>query len=392
MWQKIFRQRHALRKNWIQLLMAGFAALMMTETLQAETKTDFRPGREFVGFSDFETFSRQPGARSNEFILTSPLISTRIRWNELIASWNVKSREIEYLRIEAKATIEGRDTSYYTLGFWSLDSTRHPRESVKGQGDGDGDVQTDVLVLKNPASAAQMRLTVGLTSPSATNALDFLGLSFAAVPKSASSGSPETAQDREASPSQKSAVWGTTLPVPERSQMVYPGGSVWCSPTCTSMILAFWGTKLGRSDLDVSVPDVAAAVYDRNWPGTGNWPFNTAYAGSFSGMRAYVSRLGDVSELEEWIAAGIPVALSVSYGELKGAKKGPDGHLVVLTGFTDTGEPVINDPGTTENVRKVFPRENLVRAWSYSQNTVYLIYPVGYKTPANHFHHWHGGE
>ena len=82
------------------------------------------------------------------------------------------------------------------------------------------------------------------------------------------------------------------LPVPTRSQLDYAGGGAWCSPTSVSMVLSYWSMQLGRSDLNRDVPEVAAAVYDPGWPGTGNWSFNTAYAGSFPGMRAYVTRLG----------------------------------------------------------------------------------------------------
>jgi len=42
---------------------------------------------------------------------------------------------------------------------------------------------------------------------------------------------------------------------------------------------------------------------------------------------------------------------------------------------------VINDPGTSKNVRKIFPRKNLAHAWAYSHNTAYLIYPEGADVP-----------
>jgi len=115
-----------------------------------------------------------------------------------------------------------------------------------------------------------------------------------------------------------------------------------------------------------------------------------AYAGSFSGMRAYVSRFSDVSELEDWIASGIPVAVSVANTVLKGVppREGPDGHLVVCVGFTEKGDVIVNDPGTRQQIRRVYPRENLVKAWARSQNTVYLIYPQGANIPDDRFGHW----
>ena len=50
-----------------------------------------------------------------------------------------------------------------------------------------------------------------------------------------------------------------------------------------------------------------------NWPGTGNWPFNTAFAGQLRGMRGFVKRLEQVFELEELVRAGVPPILSVSF-------------------------------------------------------------------------------
>ena len=152
--------------------------------------------------------------------------------------------------------------------------------------------------------------------------------------------------------------------------------------------MTYWSKKLNRSELDHDVPDVVKEVYDSNWHGTGNWAFNMAYAGSFPGMRAYVTRLSDVCELEAWIERDIPVGLSLDYDRLRGKGPGPNGHLVVLVGFTKDGDPIINDPGTSEHVRKTFARKNLIDAWGCSRNTVYLIYPENVIPPDDSFGHW----
>jgi hypothetical protein len=154
------------------------------------------------------------------------------------------------------------------------------------------------------------------------------------------------------------------------------------------MLMAFWAVELKRPELDEQVPAVVEGVFDSQWPGAGNWPFNMAYAGSFPGMKAYVSRLSDVSELEQWIANGIPVGLSVDYDRLRAKGPGPNGHLVVCVGFTKTGDPIINDPGTSKHVRKIFLRANLVNAWASSKNTVYLVYPENAALPPDRFGHW----
>ena len=331
-------------------------------------------GAQFIPFDSLSSFKLSPASRSDETVLTSPIIQSRISWDELIVSWNAGMPADAALQVEVSAVYPGHSTKFYSLGLWSADLSKHPRESVPGQKDADGDVLTDTLVLKNPAEQFQIRVTLQ-GDKSSKPAVKFLGVSLL-----------NSKSRAEPLPSNRT-VWGKIIPVPERSQMAYKDGSKLCSPTAVSMLLAYWADRLRRPDLDHDVPEIARAVDDPNWPGTGNWSFNMAYAGSFSGMRAYVTRLTDVSELEDWIAHDIPVGLSVCYNRLRGKSREPSGHVVVLCGFTETGDAVINDPGTRKNVRKTFPRANLIDAWSYSRNTVYLIYPENLQPPGEGSQH-----
>jgi len=333
---------------------------------------DFR-GAQFIGFERFEGFERT--LREGELLLVSPKIETSIAWNELIASWNFRGMRSDGLEVEAKAIYPARETKWYSLGKWALETKTFPRESVRGQKDEDGTVDTDILKLTERAKAAQVRITIRGTN--GIGALKFLGLSFC-----------DTSAHREAMKPNKD-VWGTALQVPERSQAEFPEGiSEWCSPTSVSMMLGYWAAKLSRDDLKHDVPEVAAAVRDPNWPGTGNWPFNVGFAGWHGGMRAYVARVSDVAELEEWVKAGVPVAISVRYGFLKGQKERGGGHLVVCIGFDEKGNVIFNDPGRRQ-VRQTYLRENVVKAWAESANTVYLVYPENFKVPMNRFGHWY---
>jgi hypothetical protein len=159
------------------------------------------------------------------------------------------------------------------------------------------------------------------------------------------------------------------------------------------MVLARWGAVSNRAGWTVEGPETAAAVFDRQFKfPTGNWSFNIAFAGSFEAMRAYVTRFSDISELADWIAAGIPVIISARWDLLQDGR--PDdfnGHLSVCRGFTDAGDLVINDPWTditVESVRHVYKRENVRLAWKTSHNTVYLVYPENVKPPFDRFGHW----
>jgi hypothetical protein len=346
--------------------------LFLTATAAPAAPVNTR-GAQFIGLKSFSSFKKSPGENSGEIILTSREFVPLLKWDELVVSWDAETPPDGYLKVEARGLSPGHKTKYFTMGIWSADSSRHPRESVSKQKDADGDVSTDTLKLNEPCDRVQVRLTLGgVEKPK----LKFLGLSLL---------------DSKATPGAlppNRLAWGKTIPVPERSQMAYPNGKVLCSPTTVSMIMTYWSDTLKRPELDHDVPDVVKAVWDSNWKAAGNWPFNTAYAGSYRGIRGYVTRMTDLAELEDWIAAGLPVGLSVCYDRLRGKGPGPNGHLVVCVGFTKDGDPVINDPGTSKNVRKVFPRKNLMYAWAHSRNAAYLIYPEGAEIPRDRFGHW----
>jgi hypothetical protein len=183
-------------------------------------------------------------------------------------------------------------------------------------------------------------------------------------------------------------AWGKALPLPEKSQSDYVGGRDWCSPTSVSMVLSYWAEVCQRPDWRVEVPEAARQIHDPAWGGTGNWSFNTAFAGSLAGPRAYVARFSDLVEVEEWISAGVPVVLSVSFDLLHGKSQDQrTGHLIVCVGFTQAGDVIVNDPWAPKEegrgVRRVYPRTNVLAAWRRSQNTVYLIYPEWIETPPN---------
>ena len=124
------------------------------------------------------------------------------------------------------------------MGVWASGAETVVRHSVNGQGDADGSVYTDTLVItqkKATATALQLKVRLFSADGSATPTVRNLSVAYstAATKKPAlSTGNP--------------AHWNTLLETPECSQMVYPdGGEVWCSPTSTSMVLGYYGFMPG---------------------------------------------------------------------------------------------------------------------------------------------------
>ncbi len=278
---------------------------------------------------------------------------------EIIPSWNSRPDSGAPLKIWIKPGWE--DEPWFCLGEWSFGSFK---SSVNDQKNDVGEVLTDTLQLRRAVDRLEVRIEG--SDDSKTEALKAFRLIAGPTP----------------SGRKGSKVPFEPLRVPQRAQMSYEGGNVLCSPTSVSMVLAYWADKLVEPNLDHDVPVVQKGVYDPAWKGTGNWAFNVAYAGSLPGMTAFVSRLRGAGDIEDWLTLKVPLVCSVSYTMLKGgpAAKGNDGHLVVLVGFDNNGDPVFNDPGRNV-VRVTYQREDFERAWAHSGRTVYLIYPQSWKTP-----------
>ena len=309
----------------------------------------------------------------------APYYSPPGGFDSSIASWNVATPAGTWVEVRLKALVGSHWTREYVMGIWSSDTATIRRHSVNGQNDADGAVDTDTLTLKSRASAFQLKVLLYTTSAVTTPRL-----SLAAVNTIRNGDNPGLASSH--------AAWGKDIAVPERSQMIYPdGGEVWCSPTSTSMVLAYWSAKTGKSQLDQTVPSTAARTLDWIYDGNGNWPFNTAYAASLDGgnIEAYVTRLLSLSQLESWIEMGIPVIVSIAYkaGQLAGTPiPVSNGHLLVVRGFDQNGNVITNDPAADPRLgqatRIVYNRAQFEQRWlASSGGAAYLIYPKGTATP-----------
>ncbi|MBX3114943.1 MAG: C39 family peptidase [Fimbriimonadaceae bacterium] len=287
-------------------------------------------------------------------------------FDKVLPSWNGSAPNGSYMEIRIQPMVPNAPD--FILGRWSQGDAGALRTSINDQKSPVGLVKTDILELNK--SATSLVVTIDCFPGPGGNfaTLDRFHI-LLVKPLLVMTGSfPQ--------------YWNTLLDVPYRAQAKYVGGGVLCSPTSVSMILSYWSKKLDRPGLDFDVPDVQRGVFDPGWNGTGNWPFNVAFAGSLPGMTGYVTQLRMIQDIENFVACGVPVATSVSYDLLKGKpKKGAnDGHLVVIVGFDKEGRPIFNDPGRNV-VRMVYERDAFVQAWASSQNTVYLIHPEGWNIP-----------
>jgi hypothetical protein len=328
---------------------------------------------------------------------TSPTYSTGSPFNELVASWNATTPAGTYLEVWVTPQFaDGHWGKAYILGRWSSRDSDFHRTSVGGQGDADGYVAIDTFLAKDHLAIAYQLQAKLFRKAKSTASPTLTRLSAVAS---------DLTNQKNVFPS-ATTMAGTTvdLGVPQYSQEIhhgeYPqydnGGEAWCSPTSTSMVVAYWGKSptaketswVDRLFADPWVDYTARAVYDYHYNGAGNWPFNTAYAAS-RGLVADVTQLHSLREAEPFIKAGIPLVASIAFtsNKLDGADiKSTNGHLTVIEGFTGDGSKVIvNDPASPSNagVKHFYDREQFERAWiPASGGIVYVIRPSTVTTPS----------
>lgn len=316
-------------------------------------------------------------ATSPEFAASFPFVSC-------VPSWNAEIPAGAWLEMSLRAGSAGAWTSWRVLGVWAPDDSTILRHSVEGQDDDEASVATDTLNVARPAGVFQARFRLYATldatgRPGPLPGIRGFSLAYSDKKPLAADIEPSRAGDWPPQGARGRIIGA----VPRCSQMVYPnGGNVWCSPTSVSMVLGYWRGEDGPCETRVRA--AVAAVYDHVYKGHGNWSFNAAYAGSSSGMEAYVARFSGLDRLEPWIAAGVPVILSVSWNNDEGRMLSAapvsrsSGHLTTLVGFDENGDAVMNEPASPSNetVRRVYSRAELETRWlSASGGAAYIIYP-----------------
>lgn len=110
------------------------------------------------------------------------------------------------------------------------------------------------------------------------------------------------------------------------------------------------------------------------------------YAAAY-GLDAPVRQYSSLRPLEDWIGRGVPLVVSLSWNnvdtdlgnDLDGASiASTGGHLMVVRGFTASGDVIANDPASPDNasVRRVYKRAQLERNWlRASHGATYVIGP-----------------
>lgn len=330
------------------------------------------------------------GVYTSDIINTSP-------FEYLVLSWNSDSPEGTSIHVEARVFAKTLDangqwaerwSNWLSWGTWGTFIKRASGTGITD--DSAAYVDTDTLVVKGSngetASKIQYRVTLNTNTYGVTPSVRLIsGTIRNTLPgqgiNKVFTDNPDLANLN-------------TLDVPQFSQVIRDPeiASSICSATSTAMILNYYGTNI--------LPEEASwGVYDYNYDGFGNWPFNTAFASSY-GYKAYVD-YSTIEGLKREIYYGHPVAVSVKYknsenvkGDLPVVEGAPiestNGHLIVVCGFTNENGAeyvVINDSAAPNNegVRVKYRLDQFEAAWARSGRVAYIIHEkengTGYAAP-----------
>lgn len=322
----------------------------------------------------------------------SPWRSPGFDLTELIASWNARTPGNSWIEVQVRGrTGGGRASSWDVLGRWAASGKFIRRTSAPAQGDDLAEVNVDTWRAHTGIARWQLRVLLMRGQGAPSPRVDGVGAVASRLPDVAG----VATSDPGSGP-------GIVLPVPRYSQMAhrghYPkwggGGEAWCSPTSTSMVLGRYDALpppraygwVPNGHVAPWVDHAARTTYDASYRGTGNWPFNTAYAATLT-HDAFVTRLRNLREARSFIESGIPLVASISFGagELDGAPiSSSNGHLLVIVGFTAAGNVVVNDPAarTAAGVRRTYDRGQFEDAWLPSSGgLVYVIRDEAHPLP-----------
>lgn len=323
---------------------------------------------------------------------TSDWITPSHTFTELIPSWQATTPANTFVGVSLQVRdTTGRTSTWDSVARWAASDATFKRTSFDSQPDDLARMAVDTLVSNGAALKSwRIKLTLNRTSTAAAPSVRTVGAVASRIPSAVPT-------------SQPSSLVGTTIDVPRSSQMTHKGhfpqyaggGASWCSPTSLSMVARHFGAMpaartwawTGAGHAEPWVDHFARQTYDYGFKATGNWSFNTAYAAQYADQ-AFVTRLESLRLAERFIASGIPVIASVSFdrGGLTGAPlSSTPGHLMVIVGFTKTGDVVVNDPAAGNNnwVRRTYDRAQFERAWqTRSHGLAYIVRDGATRLPA----------
>ncbi|MBP5403465.1 MAG: C39 family peptidase [Elusimicrobiaceae bacterium] len=293
-----------------------------------------------------ETFS------SDIKTVTSGIFRTPFPFDKITLSANFRTATDGCLLLQVQVRVNNTWSNFYKLGLLSGKF----KTSFPSQKDAFGKVETDELVLSQPAQAYRYRLQFYGDAELLSLAASIVRAPFVYDEKSAlhlPSGT-NIQQVRPLSQMQQDT--------PHKRRI--------CSPCSLYMALNSLGYVVPLAQILPRVFDQTADIY-------GNWLFNMAAAAEF-GAQAFFRRFSSLAELKEFVTPDSLVIASIAFkkDELPGAplEKTP-GHLVLIRGYKD-GKILVADPAAPDDnsVLREYDAKAFAGAWLQNkQGAAYVV-------------------
>jgi len=307
---------------------------------------------------------------------TGPEVETDCDFTDLIASFNPHTPDDTGITLEIRVKQADTWSPWLFMQSWGR-VVFPPTRTIKFDG---GAVDIDTIELTKPAKAYQCRISLIAFNYDTKIAPSVRRLSVCY------SGAVDDPQEREKlrpKPTTLPANFARDLPVPFRGQGDYKNPrSLWgliCSPTSTSMVLAYHGVTF-------TTVENCDRIYDPQYDMFGNWGRAVARAGEV-GLDAWLARFRNWDQVKQEIADGNPVIASIRFrkGQVQGfLYESTGGHLLVVRGFTGDGGVIVNDPARREKGGgAIYPASEFAKAWFDNGGVGYVIRKPAKPMPAS---------
>jgi hypothetical protein len=298
---------------------------------------------------------------------TSEIIETAFAFTELIPSWNaaVPHDTGVFFQVKTRDAKDGLWSPWLYIGQWGRTPVTDPLDRIVSFDH--GIVNVDNLTLDSPANAYQIRATLLSfdMNHDANPSIRRMTVSYSGVVDD-----PEERQ-KLIKTEKIDGDWARSLPIAYRAQGIEakPLAGQICSPTSTSMVMAYFG-------VDLPTQTNALAIYDEDHDMFGNWGRAVQRAGEL-GLDAWLQRFRNWDQVKAMIARGQPVVAGIKFekGEFPSAVLSESaGHLIVIRGFTKDGNVIVNDPGNREKGNgAIYKADELAHAWFGCGGVGYVI-------------------
>ena len=303
-------------------------------------------------------------------IIESPAIKTSFDFDEILLSWNLQSDGSGGLYVIfslSPDSIKWYDYGYQIWGGINPDSvgfSEYPH-SHKGV----GWLDEDIIRLRMHMQYYKFKLGVYADTTGFTM-LDRISVCYTKTDAGLLEAKRFAAPVKPIEPFE--------LAVPFKAQGWLPDSisGLTCSPTSLTMAMNYHG-------FDYTHLQVSGMVYDPYNDIYGNWPYNAQAAYQISGYKykTWIGRHGSFGELVDELKSGKPIVMSIAVKDgqvLTGAPyKRSEGHLIVIRGFDENGNVLVNDPAgdNLDEGMVTYDINELTDVWQNHNAVVYHIWP-----------------